>query len=636
MGGNTNSSRPVTRTQVGIEARQAPSADTLENLELAYREHLDSVLRTCRRYLGDHMDAEDAAQGDLHSFRAPAHAADRRPRPYLTVVARNVCRDELKKRAQRSSVVPETPADESIENRYMSIALTRSVWNRLNGRDRQLFAHIFAGYRYHELAERTGMSPKAVSVGLTRARQRARKALGTGSAAMFAPVMNVRRWFAERRRAFNPSTTNLSVFQDVALRTAIAGVVVVGGALGGLPGPTAGSPDHVVNARPADVAIGSARTNPVSGQLTAADLAAASPAGNIGGSAQLSLVHGFVTPNQGAQDGDAQFSSFTRSPNYADDHTVYASGSLVTGCSRPAGCPVVFRTTDGGVSWGALASLGFGGGQVLLPPNPAQDPTIFSIGRLGLQQSVDSGATFLTVAPSATAAAIAPDSGPGHARVLLGGAAMLIYDAGTHVVTAGPVLPPGVQGPSQVAFLGPSQVVAVAVRPDEPRSEAQPGVVVTCPIQGACRTTFAEPASAQLQLALSPSASTHQTVVAYSTRRVYVSRDAGQSFALVPATFGGDLVSLEPASDYSTSHRLIGAALSVSGEALPLTSVQDDGTGQRILGRAGLPAGSTPFSALSLPDGRLLLALSRSGVSLGRDFGVRCSLDAGASWRKSC
>lgn len=68
---------------------------------------------------------------------------------------------------------------------------------------------------------------------------------------------------------------------------------------------------------------------------------------------------------------DSRVISFAPSPNYARDRTIVAL-ALGNGC----GCPMLFRSTDGGATWqGTLQAAT--GTQVLLPPAFPTDPRIF-------------------------------------------------------------------------------------------------------------------------------------------------------------------------------------------------------------------------------------------------------------------
>ncbi|TMC47052.1 MAG: hypothetical protein E6J20_20285, partial [Chloroflexi bacterium] len=80
------------------------------------------------------------------------------------------------------------------------------------------------------------------------------------------------------------------------------------------------------------------------------------------------MADNVVSPGSNSPQQDATFNSLTPSPQYQQDNTVYASGSLVTGCYRPS-CPVLYRTTDGGAQWSSLPATGFAGGTILLPPS---------------------------------------------------------------------------------------------------------------------------------------------------------------------------------------------------------------------------------------------------------------------------
>ncbi|HLI14439.1 MAG TPA: sigma-70 family RNA polymerase sigma factor [Acidimicrobiales bacterium] len=78
---------------------RAPAPDAFDAL---YREHAERIRRLCFLRLGDAAEAEDATQETLtRAWRAlPRLRGERRVRPWLDVIARNVCTDILRRRSR--------------------------------------------------------------------------------------------------------------------------------------------------------------------------------------------------------------------------------------------------------------------------------------------------------------------------------------------------------------------------------------------------------------------------------------------------------------------------------------------------------------------------------------------------------
>ena len=150
--------------------------------EIAFRllvdRHRAWLVRLCTRLLGqDAHAAEDAAQESLLKLHAAARR-DARPlrvRPWLTVVARNTCIDEQRRRRpDLPGVLPEqaAPGDDP----FSLDAALAEAWPRLSGRHREvLYLREVLGFSYKEIGSVMGLSLPAVETLVFRARAALRR-----------------------------------------------------------------------------------------------------------------------------------------------------------------------------------------------------------------------------------------------------------------------------------------------------------------------------------------------------------------------------------------------------------------------------------------------------------------------------
>ncbi len=145
--------------------------------EIAFRTLVDRhrpwLVRLCTRLLGhDAHAAEDAAQESLLKLHRIARQ-DARPlrvRPWLTVVARNTCVDEQRRRRpDLPGALPErpVPGDDPFQ---LDGALT-DAWSRLGGRHREvLYLREVMGFSYKEIGSLMGLTMSATETLVFRAR----------------------------------------------------------------------------------------------------------------------------------------------------------------------------------------------------------------------------------------------------------------------------------------------------------------------------------------------------------------------------------------------------------------------------------------------------------------------------------
>ena len=167
------------------------------------------------------------------------------------------------------------------------------------------------------------------------------------------------------------------------------------------------------------------------------------------------LGGGGDTPEQ------ATFTQFAASPN-GGGRELYATGFSGDNCATR--CPVLFRSTDAGVSWKRLPAVGFVGGTIMLPPSYPADDRIFIAGPNALQVSNDGGRSFTDLTPLGGFAAMSPAFSAGDPRILVGAVPGWIYHDDSRVVT-----------PLDLAPAPPSTALSFAFAPTFP---ADPRVLI--------------------------------------------------------------------------------------------------------------------------------------------------------------
>ncbi|MHB8509825.1 MAG: beta propeller repeat protein, partial [Candidatus Dormibacteria bacterium] len=351
------------------------------------------------------------------------------------------------------------------------------------------------------------------------------------------------------------------------------------------------------------------------------------PGSTPGPRSSPNLLGSLIHPGQDAQQQDAEFGSVTPSPAYARDHTIFASGTLGAGCNRPAGCPVLFRTTDAGQSWKPLPAGGFAGGKILLPPTYPSDPTIYASTPLGLQLSTDQGGTFQLTVPNPAPDSIATNANGAETIVAIGSNPMWIYHSSTGSITPGPAEPAGLTLPDDIAIGRDGSIIATTTQVDLRAPQAVDGVVLTCGSL-VCRETLVATATAPLHLEVAPLSG---EVVAWAPTRLYTSDDGGKSFIqrLIPDA-DGSLGSVTPS--LQSAHSLVFGFNAPPEHGGPSVLVSAEGS-PYLGARSGPPDAANLSFAQQMPDGRLIVTLEAPLVQI---FGIRCSSDGGLTWSLGC
>ncbi len=608
-----------------------PSRIDRQRLSDAYAANRASLYQLCRRMLRRPEDAEDAVQEAFARAAGPILRGECDPAPYLYVTARHVCLNALQARRRLDvELQPQLPgADAGPEQIAVQRQLLHSAWSALSARERQLLAQSFAGYAYQEMAHRTGMTAKSVSVGLCRARGRARRAVENSAGAMLwlrNLPRRLHRAMVTRRLAHLVLPGN-----GAAEFGALAVSVVLLGAAPAVPqatGAGAGARPHpaVVNAIQAvDRASGDGASERSLAQLPTTPPGVASGTRPQRASA-APLPPGIPRPaDLAASVAGPHMSTVAASPDYAQDHTLFAGGRLPV-CST---CGVLFESVDGGAHWTQRKAVGYQGDALSFSPWWPSDRRLSSGTPVGLEESDDDGATFTLVAPIPGPIAVQPNAMGGGERVVIASHSLLwSYDTASRSLAQLAVLPPEFLPSSVLVGGGNGQVLVGGFRYAALQIDA---VLLRCTLAGACQTVATIPGGGGATL-VSSAAAPGEVALITDQGDVYTSADGGASFVRM---------------DTGGQHACAVAVGSVAGVARVTMSYEtplDSASGGLRNGLASAtsrsahfvasPAGVPAFGVgpiLTLPGGRIL-ALQTQGATSPL---VWYSDDAGSTWHHS-
>lgn len=609
----------------GQSRRGRIHGDEVNSLVDLYSKHERRIYRYCLALLRNPDDAEDATQETFTRAAPflPNLAGDLSA--YLTTVARNICCDVVRARSKRPVPLDNVALPDravSPERQSIDWDVVRRMWRQLTPSERLLFAYTFAGYRYEEIASRTGMSRPSVSVGLTRARRRLRD-LATAIGALGLLPLGLRRLLDRvGRRANALLTTGQQALLDVAQQAGavvaglLAGLVSLGAAgtavAAGLPAmapaayhdpePLSPAGNRAAVPAPASKVAGAARTQsapPSTGR------AAQGPALAPVVVAQVAST----LPGATATPTDVMPSGETPSPDFPHDGIVFMDGG-VHGSGCPEGvCQALFRSDDAGASWTRLWPQTYSGGNVLLPPTFPADPTIFIVDAgAGVLSGAPGAAAPTLVIPGAESAAVDPGSPAGRAHLAAVTYHGLVetYTEGDSAPMPGPALPPGVI-PTGIGFAGPGQVVVAGYTETTPGQQtAQQAVLIQCGLASTCGTPPAFAADTVLDLAEPTGGG---PLLAYNRRRAYLSTDGGASYRLIDAAPAGQVLEAAGLGGTPTGTRVVVSHSDAATQSHTTAAYSDDLGATWSSATGDLPATGPTMDATVLSDGDLLLAV---------------------------
>jgi len=593
-----------------------------------FADHYMPVMRLCMRHLRDESDAEDAAQEVFR--RAVQRRAELRgdPLPWLITVAKNVCRDELRRRRNGWSALERSaamaPADEAStaviednpERLVVGQLFVRDLLGRLTPAERRvLAARVYDGATGVDAAQVLGVSSSTTRVLLSRARQKLRAYLEEGQAAFAAiPLLGLRTLHSFRRAVLQRPLAG-EAGAALLLPAALVFTVMMGPGVSVPAGPTASmaaAPSHAVALRDAGTASASSPVTTtifVRHQPPAMSRPASSPAAHD--------THAPLIPPLRPGYDQVAVSDIEPSPNYSSDHTVLMLGGSGA-CATPT-CSELFRSTDGGATWDYVGAAGLAGTSLILPQSSFGKGTFYTLGYVGLQMTTDGGQTFLSVGPGLAGYAAAA---PAWSRlgVLLSNEALWELDdslapksvtpfAANEMAVGPPITLPTGQG--GVTVLQPASLMS-----DNATMVLRCAAVCGSPVVLPFSTT-------QAGLVPSPSVASDHTVFAVGWGGwLAVSHDDAESF--------GPAISMRidqlAAIPHGSGRRLIAAVETGNGHTVPEFSDDDGATWHVAIVDANAHLENV-FKMTSLASGRLIASMQRTDQT--GYFGFGCSTDGG-------
>lgn len=521
-------------------AEPALDGGASRRIDPAFRAHYLTIVRLCMRQLGDPNDAEDAAQETFRRALQQRDGVVGDPLPWLIAVARNVCIDELRRRRSGRTALERTAAagsasqsDAEGEDNPERVVVGRMFVHELLGRltpaERRVVAGtVMDGQSGGEVAASLGVTASTARVLLARAREKMRRYLSDGQAAMNGLVflgwrtsMRVRHRVLARPVAMQPRVELLFPALVMTALVSSTGAPVVAPSASG-----SDAADRFLAAhRVAWMETGGVTRSGVAASQqggVAHPLPAqrpAPPSGTTGAGTPIGLLMPAPKPDQ------VWVTDFAPSPNYRSDHTIYMVG---TG-SCAGWCQQLFRSSDGGATWTHVPTQSMYGPQLLIPATSYGAGRFYAAGNDLLQVTTDSGAHFNEYSPLLGFATAAPAWL--RAQVVVSDVALSLID-GTQV--AHPIASFGpAESAAGPALLLPSASPGgfVALQLVQNFLVGGPDTLLSCGA-GGCTPMSQVPLSGNVQLLASPDFASDHTLIAVGGG-VAVSRDGGMSFTLV-------------------------------------------------------------------------------------------------------
>ena len=600
------------------------------DLDALFRRERDRLHAMCLAILRDQGDAEDAVQETFARVAGRLDRLDGDPVGYLVVVARNVCRAELRRRARRVDRGEASCSDPTPEDTAVHRGLLGFVWRRLARVEQALITDIFSGLSLAEIGARDGASGDAVAQRVSRLRRRIRHMVAAPAALLLPAVQG-----SAMGRALSPRLRVRGLLAQLIERAHVAeqamGAVLAGVLAGVIAMPPSAGPSF------AGAASLGAPVRPASSGAPATRRVAAGVA--LPGAVRARISVPTLPPPRPAatlppvpRPPDTDFTTFTAPADDPSGRVVFAWGGA-TGCAEEP-CTQLWRTDDGGATWQPLWSTNFAGGQfrVVLPPGWPADPTIFGVDLGALYRSDDGGRNFRLVARG-SGAALDPTSQPGDARFFVGGGTLSTDPWGVYTERDDTVHPlPGLPSDtSSVRLFTTPESRAVYL--DVETMLSGDGGLYTCPATSACVRAVADHEGVE-PAALSPAFESDHTWFTWTTSELDT-WTFGAPQAVSVALPAPVVTRLMPDADYAETH----------GLHLVLRSKDGTFSGVRVVGRSVLPWRLTLLPEMNvptltrLPDGHLMVGLNHAVDVAAHTYtggGTLCSVDDGLTWTTGC
>ena len=622
--------------------------------DVLYRRYFPRLVRMCTKLTRDSAAAEDIAQETL--VRAHDHLArfdQSRPMwPWLKTVATRVLVDQLRAQS-RELLTAEHPEDTAHADHGWSEereVLTQAL-SKLPPRQRAAVALRYVeDWDGPEAAEFLGLSGLAFRQILHRAKRKLqteyRRIAEPVMGALLFPAGWLRRSGQKALEHTRHLTSNPEAVKAAAAVTAINLVVATAAVFGGAD--HGASPSVVRSAPPnqlATSAIPETSSHPDAAREVRDSSAPSTPSVPAGVSASQANGHsaegnaaqalndrsqdvasGVTEPNKDvSQPEDATLFPPVFSPRFASDNTIFLPGAAE--CRVPQCSPVLFRSTDAGVTWTRLEADGFDGRQILLPPAfGAGDDRIFAMGPVGLEVSEDGGSSFRSVSTTPVAvgtgsSAISPGFNNGDPVILIGDQSLMEYR--DDVKTIGPTRPVPGRGPLHPAF-SPSYeedglLLVGGLQVDGPSWTPS---VFRCTVEFCTGSPLDISTSDTPRVHTTPDFSASGVVYAYSGGALFISRDRGASFSRVTTPWSGQMNDLAAAGNGNVFVALQGSGPDSAGD---IYASSDDGLSWI---RVDAPLLTSGVTAVRVVGSRVLATLLGGGVA--------CSADGGTTWAARC
>lgn len=605
--------------------RQARSGDS-DAFGALYQTHRAAVFATCLNRLRDRHLAEDAVQDTfLRAYASLSRFDERRPlAPWLNAIAVRRCID-TRRRSSRTTTsediedhLPEGPQLDPTLDAVIALEeggrLARALL-RLHPRQRRaLLLHALDGWSYADIASAEGISVASTKSLLFHARANLRRACRRGLIGTIAVAL-----LALRRRAGRGAMT-IRTRLGAGLEALTSSVAPVSSSVAAVVLSLTAATAPAVAVRPTSFTSGlAAAVAPPGSGSAIRNIAAGVAQGSGSGGLADSLLH----PTKNATPEQTQFTSVAPSPNYDEDHTLVAAGSVP--CPQGS-CSVLFISHDAGHTWTRRETKNFRGYQILLPPSYPRDPTIFAMGDWGLQLAAD-GLKFESAAPFEGDVAMSPIYDVAEKRLLIGATVVTEYWADQDLAKPAALIGPA--GTWLTVAFSPSyaadRIIFVGgIRPDT-TGKMRP-TVNRC-VDSVCESVVFTDGIDAPWLRPSPGFATDQTIFAFTSGFLFRSVDGAKTFTTAVPPFagqGGSIEDLRVADDGT----LIAAVQNSNGGPNGVFRSYDGGatwTGVRVR-LAGFEQGVAHI--VQLPDGNL--------IALAVDPGIACSADGGRSWAARC
>ena len=623
-----------------------------EAFDVLYRRYFPRLVRLCARLTKDSAAAEDIAQETL--VRALDHLEGfdlSRPMwPWLKTIAKRLIIDHVRATARELPMEDDHRQGPRVEHAWTEEReVLAQALSKLPARQRTAMAlRYIEDWEGPEAAEYLGLSGLAFRQILHRAKRKLhteyRKIAEPAWGAILVPAGWLRRMSQEVAARIRPNPSGLEASKVIAsfaaLNLAVAGVAIFGRAGHDAP-PSVREP-----ARPnmrlersfslathGDRSPGRLRSSSADSSAPQASQAAVveqgGPNGNLATEAEergMDVAVAITDPNGDVTEPeDANIVWVEYSPRFATDGTAYAAGEAE--CQAPPCSPVLFRSTDAGAEWERLAADGLHGSQILLPPAyGAGDDRIFALGSVGLEVSIDGGASFQSAAFGVSggtgSAAISPGFNTGDPTILIGDQSLMEYR--DDVKAVGPTTPVLGRGPLHPVFSPAYESDGLLLVGGLHVDAGQGGwssAVFRC--SGKICSGTALPARTEPpRVRPTPDYEETGLVYAFTSQGLFASADRALTFSQADVPWQGQLRDLAPAEG--------GRVFAVAGSDLI------DGVHELYVSSdLGLtwvwvddPLFATGVGSVRVSGQHVLASLKNGGLA--------CSADGGATWAARC